>query len=133
MQNLLISLAQNALLNLPETIISVFMMVLVPFLVMWVRARLNIADLEKLIALVDIVYNMVENTSRKTPTTVDDKAALAIKFLRDQFKVVLSKKQEEKVRGLLDARHNVEKKGGNNLGGVAVGSVVKTVSGRVIS
>ena len=110
MQLVLAGLFQQAMIHAPEVIMSIVVAILLPFVVKWIKAKASKEDLARIIQVADVAYLVVEQIARRTPGKLDDKAAEAIRIMRDDLKTKVSKKDEVKVRALLAARHEAEKR-----------------------
>lgn len=110
METILLNLARWAMTHAPDAILLVLTLVVIPFFVRWAREKLTREHLATLSILADVAYDVVDGIARKTPGKLDDKAALALKTIRDQLKVKLSPADEARVQALLEAKHAQRKR-----------------------
>ena len=104
-------LLKAALEHAPEVVVGLFVTILIPFAVRWILANTSAKQQEVIRAGAEAAYLVVEQVSRHTTTKVDDKLALALKVMRDELKVVRSKKDEARAAVALKAVHESVKLG----------------------
>ncbi len=91
--------------HLGEVLLTVFTALILPLLIRLILANTTAKHQEAIGTACEWAYLLVEQISRKTPNTNDDKLALALKILNDELKVKLSKKDVAKATVVLKAIH----------------------------